>query len=151
MDLTHGHFPQLTGKPVVEIAQATLAAGASLVQAWRDLEPIVRSLTAKVKVMAEGELTGHEAAKLLGQAANVVQKVGAASQGMLRASDGMQRLALLLDEGVQRVNPKAMSEKQLASLVLETAKQIAKDRGACPICADTPTDVTPAPPAETVQ
>lgn len=150
-DLTNGHFHKLTGQPVVDIAKATLEAGSSLVDAWRRLEPIVRSLTAKVQVMADGELTGPEAAKLLGMAANVVQKVGAASQGMLRASDGMQRLALLLDGGVQRVSPKALTEKQLASLVLETARQIAKDRGACPICADTPVDVTPPPAEETVQ
>lgn len=147
-DLTNGHFPKLTGKPVVEIAQATLEAGASLVDAWRRLEPIVRTLTDKVQVMASGELTGPEAAKLLSMAANVVQKVGAASQGMLRASDGMHRLGTLLDGGVTRVSPRQLTEKQLASLVLETARTIAKERGQCPICAEAPVDVTPPEPVQ---
>jgi hypothetical protein len=126
----------LSGRPVLEVADATLKAGASLVHDWEQLRPIVRALIKKVQAEVDADdFKPGEAAKLLSTCATVVQKVGAASTGVLRASEGMSKLALLLDAGrVKRTQPAQMTEKQLAAVVLETAAKIVKKTGRCPIC-----------------
>jgi hypothetical protein len=137
----------LTGQRLVDVGRATLDAGESYVQSWRDLEPLVRTLTEKVKTHVDSvDVQGEEAAKLLSLCASVLQKVGAAGQGMLRSTEGLTRLAMLLEgPKVERPHPQKMTEGQLASIVLTVAKKIAKETGACPICAELPKDVTPEP------
>jgi hypothetical protein len=126
----------LSGRPVVEVADATLKAGASLVRDWEELRPIVSSLIKKVRREVDADdFKPGEAAKLLSTCATVTQKVGAAATSVLRASEGMSKLALLLDAGrVTRTRPTQMTEKQLAAVVLETATKIVKRTGRCPIC-----------------
>jgi hypothetical protein len=140
-DLTnlHGRLDGLTGRPMVEVARATLDAGSSLVAAWRDLEPVVRTLTKKVRRYAERPTVEDEkAARLLGQCARVVQQVGAAAQGILRATEGQARLALLLEGGrPQRVAPAQLTERQLVSVVMEVAKKVKQEGGVCPVCTTT--------------
>src|SRR5215813_14828160 len=86
---------QATGEYVAEIQAATLAAGASLVQTWRELEPIVKALIALVKADVEsGDI--EKPAHLLSQCAVVVQKVGSAATGVLKASEGMAKLGIIL-------------------------------------------------------
>jgi hypothetical protein len=126
----------LSGRPVVEVADATLKAGASLVRDWEALRPIVSSLIKKVQAEVDrDDFKAGEAAKLLSTCATVTQKLGAAGTSVLRASEGMSKLALLLDAGrVRRASPTQMTEKQLAAVVLETATKIVKRTGKCPIC-----------------
>jgi hypothetical protein len=126
----------LSGRPVVEVADATLAAGASLLREWQELEPIVRQLIRRVKEHCEHEtIRGAEALKALSACATVVQKLGVAGTSVLRASEGMSKLALLLSAGtVRRVAPGEQSQKQLAGVVLEAAKRIVEQTGHCPFC-----------------
>lgn len=126
----------LSGKPVVEVADATLKAASSMLREWQELEPIVKQLIRRVREHCEhGKITGPESLKALGSCATVVQKLGAAGTSVLRASEGMAKLALLLDAGrVQRQRPHEMTEKQLAAVVLETAKKIVDRTGRCPLC-----------------
>lgn len=138
-DLTRVSLPAVNGQPVVEIAEATLKSGARMAAAWDALEPVVRTLTVKVQAYCnQDEIQGKEAAQLLDRVASVIHKVGAASTGMLRSSEGLARLSVLLDAGrVRRTQPEAMTQKQLAATVIETVKRIAKDTGSCPICTET--------------
>ena len=126
----------LSGKPVAEVADATLKAGASLVRDWDELRPIVQQLIRRVRTHCEHtSIQGPEALKALSTCATVVQKVGAAATSVLRASEGMSKLALLLDAGrVRRAAPNQLTEKQLAAVVLEAAKKIVEKTGRCPIC-----------------
>lgn len=126
----------LSGTPVAQVAAATLAAGAALVAEWRELEPIVKQLIRRVRYTVEHEhIKDAEALHALAMTATVVAKVGAASTGILRASEGMSKLALLLDAGrVRRSHPGELTEKQLAAVVLETAKKIVDRTGRCPLC-----------------
>ena len=130
----------LSGRPVQEVADATLKAGASLVATWTDLEPIVKKLTKKVhQEVDRDDFKPGDAAKLLSLCATVSQKVGAASTGVLRASEGMSKLALLLDAGrVQRVHPRELTQKQLIATVVETVKQLRNPKKPCPVCAALP-------------
>jgi hypothetical protein len=127
---------QLSGRPVVEVADATLKAGASLLTEWHELEPIVKQLIRRVREHCEHEkITGVEAMKALAQCASVVQKLGAAGTSVLRASEGMSKLALLLDAGrLRRAHPRDQSQQQLAATFLELAGQIVKKTGRCPFC-----------------
>jgi predicted RecB family endonuclease len=127
---------QLSGRPVVEVADATLAAGKSLLAEWQQLEPIVKQLIRRVRDHCEHEkIQGAEALKALAQCASVVQKLGAAGTSVLRASEGMSKLALLLDAGrIRRAHPKDQSQKQLAATFLELGAQIVKKTGRCPLC-----------------
>lgn len=122
----------LSGMPVVDVARATLDAGRRLLASWDDLEPLVRTLTKKVRARVEGdELEPAEEARLLSLCASVVQRVGAASTAVLRASEGQARLGLVLQGGVERPKPKQMTEQQLAAVVIETVKKIALERQTC--------------------
>ena len=137
---------QLSGRPVQEVADATLKAGASLVQTWTDLEPIVKALTKKVHAEVEADdFKPGEAARLLSLCATVSQKVGAASTGVLRASEGMSKLALLLDAGrVQRVHPREMTQKQLLQTMVATLKAVQRPGKPCIQCGHPiPIEVNP--------
>ena len=137
-DLLQPQIAGLNGRPVVEVAKATLDAGSSFIQSWRDLEPIVKKLTKVVSdFVNDTEIDPMEAAKLLSLTASVVQKVGQAATTVLRASEGQSRLAILMEGGTQRVQPKAMTEKQLVETVLATARKIQAETGSCPVCVKT--------------
>jgi hypothetical protein len=98
-----------------------------------------------VAVSLEADLPPKESAALLGLCATVIQKVGSASTGMLKASEGLQKLSLLLSAGKGvRKSAGEMTEQQLASVVLETAKRIVQKTGKCPLCQ--PILVEPQPP-----
>jgi hypothetical protein len=127
---------QLSGQPVVAVSQATLKAASSLIATWEELEPIVKALIGKVKAYAGDPAVDREdAAKLLSSVASVVQKVAMASTGVLRASEGMSKLALLLDVGrVQRVAPGKQTEKQLIGTVIEAVKRLVIPGKQCPAC-----------------
>jgi hypothetical protein len=127
---------QLSGRPVVEVADATLKAGTSLVQTWTELEPITKQLIRRLREHCEHkQIQGPEALKALAMTATVVQKVGAAAANVLRASEGMSKLALLLDAGrLRRAHPRDQSQQQLAATFLELAGQIVKKTGRCPFC-----------------
>ena len=136
---------QLSGRPMVEVAEATLQAGRSMVAQWAQLEPIVDALIVKVKALVESDaITGQDAAKLLSLAAGTVQKVGVTAQGMFRSSDGLTRLALLL-EGPARPAPQKLSEKQMVDVVIASVTRLAKERKRC-VCGyiKDAVDVTPA-------
>lgn len=126
----------LSGRPVLEVADATLKAGASLVHDWDQLRPIVRALIKKVQAEVDADdFKPGEAAKLLSTCATVVQKVGAASTGVLRASEGMSKLALLLDAGkVKRADPRVLTEKQLLATLLATLKAFQRPGKPCIQC-----------------
>ena len=125
----------MNGRRVVDVARETLDAAEALTRPWRKLAPIIEQLTERVQAQVTAdEFEGYEAAKLLNLCASVVQKVGQASGGMLRASDGLHKLALLLSGGIERPSPKTLTEKQMAQLVIETVKRLAKEQGRCPVC-----------------
>jgi hypothetical protein len=142
----------LNGRPVVDVARATLDAGASLVQAWRDLEPIARKLTTKMSAyVEEDDFDGVEGVKLLSLCASVTQKMGQAATMMLRASEGQSRLALLMEGGVKRTEPKQMTEKQLTGVVIGVARRLQKETGVCPICSEQTVEGTAVPQIEAPQ
>jgi hypothetical protein len=126
----------LSGRPVVEVADATLKAGQSLIAEWTEFRPMVRALTKKVaREIERDDFQPGEAARLLSAIATVTQKIGAAATSVLRASEGMSKLALLLDAGrTRRLDPKDQSQKQLAVTFLELGSQIVKKTGRCPLC-----------------
>lgn len=136
-DLTRGDgFRAVNGQPIVEIAQTTLRSGASLVAVWDELEPIVRSLIGRVRTFVDSDapLKPVETTKLLSQCAGVVQKLSHTGQGILRASEGLSKLALLMDAGkVKRAHPSELTQKQLAGVLVETLKKLGDD-GPCPLC-----------------
>ena len=138
-DLTRVSLPAINGQPVLTVAEATLKSGAAMVAAWDALEPIVRTLTVKVDAYTQrDEVQGKDAAKLLEQCATVLHKVGAAASNMLRASEGLSKLYVLVDAGrMQRAQPTAMTQKQLAATVIETCRTIKRESGACPVCTET--------------
>jgi len=128
---------RLSGQPVLAVQEATLKAGQSLVATWTDLEPIVRRLTLVVRQFVEGDsrIGAPDAAKLLSQCAGVIQKLSMASTGVLRASEGMAKLALLLDAGtVRRPDPAKQTEKQLAVAVVEATRRMVIPGKQCPTC-----------------
>lgn len=132
-------FRAINGQHISDIAATTLKSGASMVAVWDDLEPICKQLVARVRRHVDSDegkaLSPTATTKLLMACASVVAKVGAASQGMLRASEGLQKLALLLDVGrVKRSHPKDLTEKQLAATLVETLKKIAHEGPVCPVC-----------------
>jgi hypothetical protein len=133
-DLTAVSLRGVNGQPIVAIAESTLQAGGSMVDTWRRLEPMVRTLTDRVASGLEDDaLNPKEAAQLLQLCANVVHKVGSASVGMLKAADGLSKLSLLLSVGkTTRRSPAEMSQSQLASLLVETLKKLG-DAGPCPL------------------
>jgi len=130
----------LSGREVADVQQATLKAGRALLETWSDLEPIVKKLVKVVRTFVDDddEIDGAGATKLLSQCATVVQRVGAAAVGVLRASEGMTKLALLLDVGSpKRKAPEAMTQKQLIGVVLEAVKQSWRAGTPCPTCGTT--------------
>lgn len=149
-DLTRGQgFRAINGQPVVRVAEETLKAGSQLVATWTSLEPIVTQLISQVREKVHlDDYTAPEALKLLQACGNVVQKLGSTGASLLRAAEGQSKLALLLEAGtVARPAPKAMSEKQMAVLVIETVKRIATETGGpCPICTKTIEVEPPDPP-----
>ena len=135
-DLTTHGYRAVNGEPIVAISESTLAAGASMLEAWRALEPLVRTLTKRVSDALEHEATDlRGSAQLLGTCSTVVQRVGTAAQGMLRTSEGLAKLTVLLSAGrPQRLSPGKLSQQQLVGMVLETAKQLHTQGTACPVC-----------------
>src|SRR5215471_5230245 len=131
-DLTAHGYKSVNGQGVLAVIESTLAAGASMVQTWRALEPIVKALTEEVQHRVadrRNKFTADEAAGLLTKCASVVRNVGASAQGMLKASEGQARLLVVLQTGdVKPKSPKEMTEKQLIGVVVETLKK-AHDAG----------------------
>src|SRR5262249_40300477 len=112
-------------------------AGEGMVGAWTELEPIVRKLTSLVRQRVDvGDFDGKEALMLLRECAGVAARVSQAATGVLRASEGQVRLAVLL-EGPKptRKEPGAMTEKQLVGVVLAMARRLKEEQGGCPVCA----------------
>jgi len=141
-DLSAHGYRSVNGEPVLAVIQSTLEAGSSMVQTWRALEPIVKALTEEVQARVNDhrrKFTVDEAAGLLTKCASVVRNVGAAAQGMLKASEGQARLLVVLQTGdVKPKKPSEMTEKQLIGVVVETLKK-AHDAGKpCPVCATVP-------------
>ena len=134
-DLTAVSLRSVNGESVVAIADATLKSGASMLRTWDEFEPIVRDLTTKLATYARSdEVESGKAARLLSLSASVVQKLGQAAQGMLRTSEGLSKLSLLLDVGrVKRRHPSEMTQKELAGVLVETLKKLGAD-GPCPVC-----------------
>jgi len=127
---------RLSGQPVADVSRATLEAGKSLVAAWTDLEPVVRKMTEVVRAYAEDEqVKPKEAMILLSQCAGVIQKLSMASTGVLRASEGMSKLALLLDAGtIKQSRPADMTQKQLVGAVVSTVQKLVIPGKQCPAC-----------------
>src|SRR5215469_1352481 len=133
---THG-LTRLSGERVVDLARKTLDAGEGMVGAWTELEPIVRKLTSLVRQRVDvGDFDGKEALMLLRECAGVAARVSQAATGVLRASEGQVRLAVLL-EGPKptRKEPGAMTERQLVGVVLAMARRLKEEQGVCPVCA----------------
>lgn len=131
-------FRAVNGQKYSDVARTTLESGASMVAVWDDLEPICKQLVTRVRTHVDSDegqqLSPTATTKLLMACASVVAKVGTASQGMLRASEGLQKLALLMDLGtVKRKHPSELTQKQLAGLLVETLKKLGED-GPCPVC-----------------
>lgn len=141
----------LSGKPVVEVADATMAAARRLLGEWEELEPIVKQLIRRVKVHCEHDtIRGAEALKALSACATVTQKLAVAGTSVLRASEGMSKLALLLSAGrAQRAAPSQLTEKQLAALMIEAAKVHVEKTGKCPICTPIAAGATVTDDADT--
>ena len=135
-DLTTVSYRSINGQSVVAVAESTLAAGASMVDAWHQLEPLVRTLTKRVGASLKShKRTPAEDAKLLSLCATVIHRVGGAAQGVLRATEGQAKLAVLLQAGqAPRKAASQLTEKQLAGVVLEAAKRIVEKTGRCPVC-----------------
>src|SRR5262249_28283007 len=135
-DLTTVSYRSINGESVVQVAESTLSAGASMIDAWRQLEPLVRTLTKKVGASLKSQKrTPAEDAKLLALCATVIHRVGSAAQGVLRATEGQAKLAVLLQAGqAPRRAASQLTEKQLAGIVLEAAKKIVERTGRCPVC-----------------
>ena len=130
---------RLSGQPVAEVSRATLEAGKSLVATWTDLEPIVKQLTANVQkfVTEQQELDVVASGKLLATCASVIQKLSMASTGVLRASEGMAKLAMLLDVHngtATRRSPAEQSQKQLIAAVVGTVRKLVIPGKQCPAC-----------------
>lgn len=145
--VTQGGLPVgADGRRVQEVSETTLTHAATLIETWAGLEPIVKQLIAQVRTSIEaGEIDAKEAPNLLAVCGRVVQQVGAAATAVMRASEGQQRLALLMDGTRERSAPAQMTEKQLVGVVLEVAQRLKRESGVCPVCTAKPIDVTPAP------
>src|SRR5215475_7789832 len=139
-DLTEARgLTSLSGERVVDVARKTLDASERLIGAWDELEPIVRGLLGKVRTYAESDdVHTKDAAALLRDIATVAALVGSAATGVMRASEGQVRLAVLI-EGPKptRKAPGELTEKQLVSVVLETARKVKQEQGICPLCTTT--------------
>src|SRR5215813_6970706 len=131
------------GERVTQLQSATLDAGARLIETWTELEPIVKALIALVKAEVDrGEV--EEPGRLLSQCAVVVQKVGSAATGVLKASEGMAKLGIILSVGHEKKAPSEMTQAELSKVVLATAKQIWTSGQPCPVCkASHPIEVQP--------
>jgi hypothetical protein len=139
-DLTQVSFRSVNGAPITEIAESTLKAGGSMVDTWTRLEPLVQQLISRLSDTVDdaAHLDTNEAATLLGLCATVVQKVGNAAQGVLKASEGLSKLSVLLAAGRgTRKPPSEMSQRQLAAVLVETLKKLGTE-GPCPVCHATP-------------
>ena len=140
----------LSGEPVRDVSRATLAAGRSLIGTWRTLEPVVQKLIGVVqRFVDEQPLEPPDAARLLSQCATVIQKLSLASTGVLRASEGMTKLELLLEAqrgGSGRAAPGTQSAKQLATVVVEATRRMVVAGKQCPTChVLVPLEPPPAP------
>lgn len=134
------------GERVLEVQTQTLAAGERLLGTWGELEPIVKQLITLVRAEVEaGNI--EKPASLLSQCAVVVQKLGQAATGVLKASEGMAKLGLILSAGQAgaRRLPAEMTQAELSGVVLETARKIWTSGQPCPVCkASHPIEVPPA-------
>jgi len=128
---------QLSGQRVVELARKTMDTAETLVGTWADLEPIVKVLIGRVKEYAQRpEVEAVTATKLLRECATVSSQLSSAATGVLRASEGQVRVAVLLEGPTpQRVAPEQLTEKQLVAIVLETVKKMKAESGSCPVCS----------------
>ena len=139
-DLTAARgLTSLSGQRVVDVARKTLDASERLIGAWDELEPIVRTLIGKVRTYAEtADLEAKEATGLLTAVSAVASRVGTAATSVMRASEGQVRLAVLIEgPKPQRKAPGELTEKQLVAVVLETARKLKQEQGACPVCTTT--------------
>src|SRR5262249_29990273 len=122
------------GERVLEVQSQTLAAGHRLLDTWAELEPIVKALIALVRSEVEaGEI--EKPASLLSQCAVVVQKVGAAASGVLKPSEGLAKLSLILDASrPMRRAPGDQSQRDNLQVVLACTKAIWESGQPCPTC-----------------
>lgn len=132
----------LNARPVDEVAAATLKTGAAIIAYWDELEPIAKELIGLVKERVQNkaltaQLTPSQVTSLLATMANVVDKMAKAGQAVLKSSEGQARLHLLLTGGVPKRDAKAMSEKQLAAVVIAAARRFRDESGVCPVCTAT--------------
>jgi hypothetical protein len=144
-DLTAVNLGALNGKDIADVAKATLDVGQSMLAHWTELEPIVKQLTQLVRAeVANDEIKNPT--RMLADVAGVVEKITRASGSVTKAAEGLARLTVLVMGGVpQRADPRQLSEKQLAGIVVEAVKRIKADTGVCPICAPAVIDVEARP------
>lgn len=144
-DLTQVTLGPLNGKDIADVAAATLRAGESLLAHWTELEPIVKKLTEIVRAQVESGVDDPRLSPMvmLSTIAGVVEKITRASGSVMKASEGLGRLTVLVMGGVrQRPDTAQLSEKQLAGIVIEAARRMKDETGVCPICAPPILDVT---------
>jgi hypothetical protein len=133
-DLTAASLDAVNGESLRQIATHTLASGARLTDAWDRLEPIVRALIKLVETDIE-QHTVADPARLLAQCATVVQKLGIAATGMFKATEGLQKLRLLLAVGtMERTPPTARSNRQLIDVIVGTLQKAHTKGQPCPVC-----------------
>lgn len=144
MDLMQVRIGALHGADIADVAQETLDTGKSLLAQWNELEPIVRQLTALLRQHVEAAdpewaASPVKAANLLATVASVVEKTSRSAQSVLKASEGLSRLAVLIMGGVpERPDTAKLSEKQLAGVVVEACRRMYQEQGICPVCAAQP-------------
>ena len=124
---------------MVEVAKLTLETGMRQVKAWEDMEPVATMLIARLKEAVDTpEYDANEAADLLTKCSKAMLTLQQTSRSLLQATEGLTRLAVLVEgPKIERSDPKRMTEKQMASIVVETVKKMAKDTGICPVCTKT--------------
>lgn len=141
----------LSGERVVDIGVKTLDAAERLIATWDDTEPLLKRLIGKVKAFVESpDVDEHYAVKVLGEVAQASRAMANSAGMVLRAADGMTRLALLLSNPTQQKAPSDLTEKQLVGVVLETAKRIKREQGHCPLCTETVVTATARPSLATL-
>jgi hypothetical protein len=128
-----------SGRRLIDAADATLTMADEMLAHWRGLEPIVRELVRVVRAQVEAPPpkapTTAAQLDLLQRAAMVVDRLSRAGATMFKVSEGQARLMAFLSGGIaRRPDPGRLSERQLVGVVLEVARRVATERGACPLC-----------------
>ena len=139
-EVNNGHnYAGINGKPMLEVAEATLKMASEQIGHWNELEPVVRSLISKVKGCVDSpDYKDDEAADLLVKCANSLKTLQNVATSFVKVSDGMTRLAFMVEgPRLEKQRPSSMTEKQMASIVVETVKKMAKDAKICPVCTRT--------------